>query len=349
MARIWLDALTPKQARLCCFLYEGLKEEGHEVFVTARRHAETLGVLELELTPHKAIGSHGGPSKLGKLVSYAKRAGELASFIHGKNPNVLISLSSPSAVRVAFGLGIPCISLNDTPHAVHVGRLALPLSTKIISPKAIPIHELLRLGAEEHSIVQYEGVDEVMWVVNHQPNPSIVERLDLREDKPLVILRPPEWQAAYYEGQPGPSYVDLLEALLGEGSEVIMFPRYEDQAALAERFKEIVIPERAIDTLNLYPRASLVISGGGTMAREGALMGTPSISFFAPDYPLYVNDYLEERGFPIWRFRTLQEAFPLMRRILRDPSSFRVDTSPLLAQLEPPTGKINEGIEGILF
>ena len=337
---LWLDALTPKHARLVSSLKKVLSDR-YRIFVTAREYAETTGILELEGVEYTRIGKHGGPTKLGKLLAYAERTLQLAKLISSiELPDALISFSSPSAVRVAFGLGIPAVSLNDTPHATHVCRLTFPLSARVISPSAIPREELLKLGATEGSLIQYDGVDEVLWVREYNPDPSTLSWAK-QLGSPLVVLRPLETEAAYMGGR---SYelTGLVEFLVREGAKVVLFPRYKWQERFAR--EGVIIPNKVLDTLTLYKVSSLVISGGGTMAREGALLGTPSISLFPLNIPLYVNDYLSKLGFPLWRFRSWKDAIPLIRKVLRDPNSMREDTSSLLKKLETPLSAVERAL-----
>ncbi len=342
---IWLDALTPKQARLCSSIYRELEVEGLDLIVTARDYAETLQILELEGIPYRSVGKYGGANKIEKLVAYATRAQKLVDELHNKEIRALISLSSPSAIRVAFGLGIPSITLNDTPHAFHVGRLTLPLSTKVIAPIAVPKKELVKLGAEENRILQYDGVDEVAWVKFHEPNQQVLKEIGLEEGEPFIVFRPPEEKAAYLSSLRSMNLVNLMKFVVSKGVKVVLFPRYFDQRKAAERLEGVIIPKRALDTLSLYSYSSLIITGGGTMAREGSMLGIPSISLFPLDYPLYVNDYLEKKGFPIYRFRSYEEALPLISEILESPESYRINTKPLLAELKSPLAPIKYSLE----
>ena len=44
--------------------------------------------------------------------------------------------------------------------------------------------------------------------------------------------------------------------------------------------RKIIVPERALDGLNLIWFSDLVVSGGGTMNREAAALGVPVYSIF---------------------------------------------------------------------
>jgi len=345
--RLWIDVMTPKQARVFSRVYKEASNRGHEVLVTARDHGETSEILEMESVPHIVLGRHGGAELHSKLKAYAERALLLADAVIEFEPDVLISLSSPEAVRVAFGLGIPIVSMNDTPHSTFVGRLALPLSDRIVYPAAIPAHLFLRLGADERSLRPYFGVDELAWVLD-----AIMRAWTPgSEPRGLAVVRPEESQASYLLRADGESVVEpCIRVLMEEGYRVVLLPRYESQRKyFVERYGDSVeIPSQAVDTLKLYLEADVVISGGGTMSREAALFGTPGISLFPLNVPLHVDEFLSSIGLPLWRFRDPEAGARFLRFLLRDPAAYRVDPRPALSTLENPVQVVLAEAEGLV-
>ena len=79
---------------------------------------------------------------------------------------------------------------------------------------------------------------------------------------------------------------------------VVVLPRHPEQRRALEALDlpRCVIPRAAIDTRSLMSQADLMIGAGGTMTREAALMGVPTLSLFAGRRPA-VDRWLEERGF----------------------------------------------------
>jgi hypothetical protein len=72
-----------------------------------------------------------------------------------------------------------------------------------------------------------------------------------------------------------------------DGVRVVLLPRNKNQGrALLGQFphwfkdNRTVIPEGAVDGLNLIWHSDLVVSGGGTMNREAAALGVPVYSVF---------------------------------------------------------------------
>ncbi len=327
--RVWFDIITPKQARLMTSIAKWL---GHEYLITSKRLNESTDLLKKLNVRFLGIGRYATEGLKDKLLAYSERVKLLLNIALDFKPDVLISFSSPEAVRVAFGLSIKALTMNDSPHSYHVGRLALPLSWRVVYPEAIPKLDMIRLGTSQSALVPYKGVDEVAWVKDFLRNKNHYER------GYTVFIRLEENRASYLLGKESSISAALIDEIIGMGAKVLVKPRYPYQyQALRGRYKgKIVLIKDTVDTLQLFSKLSLVITGGGTMAREAALLGTPSISTFPLNIKLYVNDYLEERGFPIWRAHSLEEAKELVGRILRDPDAFFIDTSKKINELEDP-------------
>ena len=57
---IWLDLTNSPHVVIFRPLIERLRARGHEVTVTARDFAQTLGLLDRYGIPHRVFGAHGG-------------------------------------------------------------------------------------------------------------------------------------------------------------------------------------------------------------------------------------------------------------------------------------------------
>ena len=162
--RIMIDILTPKQCMLFWKLSEELKRRGHRVFNVSRQYREVVNLLKLKRLEAKIIGRHGGKELAGKLKASAHRILELASYFEEVDPDVAVSFSSPEMARVSYGLGVPHICINDSPHAEAVAKLTIPLSTKLLGPKIIPKESWTRYGISEDRIKQYNALDPWAWL-----------------------------------------------------------------------------------------------------------------------------------------------------------------------------------------
>jgi len=346
---IWFDTVTAKEPLLFNAIARELEKEGHEVIFTCRDYDYVVSLFDLLQRDVMVFGEHGGGTLFGKLMAGNKRIELLAKYINNldEKPDYHISYSSPESTRVAFGLGIPTITINDSPHAKAVGKLTVPLSKYLVYSSSISKEKWLSLGALEEQLQPYNGIDEVAWLIDFEPNPEVLAQLSLTVDDHFIVARPEESNAAYMLelGIDGLTYLDvILEDIFKEyEGKVVMFPRYETQKeALKKKFGDkLIIPPKALDTLSLYYYSDLCITGGATMAREAAAIGTPSISYYPQ--PLDVLEYIASIGIPLYNEYTVGKAIERAKMLIRNSAkkgSIRQQTKEILHKLESPVEKI---------
>src|SRR4051794_41941592 len=66
--RIWIDMTAPAHPLVFRPIIKRLREQGHEVEVTARDYAQTLELLRMLGIEHTEFGKHGGEKRGGKLA-----------------------------------------------------------------------------------------------------------------------------------------------------------------------------------------------------------------------------------------------------------------------------------------
>ena len=282
--KIWYDAGTGKHIRYGTAIAKRLRKLGHEVVLTTRRHPDTLSLAKFLGEQPIVVGKYAPASKTVKLKESLKRQLLLFRMFEKNPPNLAIMHVSIECARIAFGLGIPLISTFDTPHAEAQSRLTVPLASVIVASKAIPAQLIHRYGAKR--IIQFDGVDEVAWMKNFR----VKMKFDFK--RPIIVVRQMEVKAAYAE-----KVSDITEKIakkLTSLGTVIFLPRYDKKTR-----KGLVIPKGFMDSASLAAQADLVVSVGGTISREAALAGTPSIVIKLFD-GMYVNEYLARKGFPIF-------------------------------------------------
>jgi predicted glycosyltransferase len=355
MMTFWLDIMTPKQVWLFESIRKNLETKGHKTVITTRIHDVVVDLLKSKGIPHFVAGKYGGETLEGKLRASAERILELIDYISPLSKEIDFSMhfSSPEAARVAFGLGIKAICLNDTPHSTAVCRLTFPFSKHVVSPACIDPSKLIALGADRDGIVQYDGVDEAAWIPNLKPDQSVLKTLKLSNLKPIVVIRPEEAKAAYLHEfkdisalnfQAAPLVRRILEEFVD--AQVVVMPRYEDQrAAIIREFHgKVIMPRHVIDGPSLLAFSTLAVSGGGTMSWESSLLGVPSISHFPIE--MDVVRYLTAKGFPIYYSKNMDEVIDHALSVLREPDKYRVDTRELTRNMESPIDAINQILSG---
>lgn len=302
--KVFIDILTPKQCMLFGKLSEKLTEKGYEVFQSTREYREVVQLLRLKGIDAKVVGKHGGGNLFNKLKESAKRTLQLATAIKEWNPDVVVSFSSPEATRAAFGLGIPHVCINDSPHAEAVARLTIPLTKKLLTSKMIPIEAWTKFGISKDSIVQYDALDAWAWLKDFKPDEKILADLGLDETKPILTFRTEETFAAYllHRAQKIPAVASTIQKLLqtSEGVQVVIIPRYEEQTDVLKNIfrKKVVICQTAVDAPSLLSFTSIFVGAGGTMTSEAALLGVPTFSCY-PEESYLIEKYLLSKGLAI--------------------------------------------------
>ena len=64
-------------------IIERLREQGHEVTITAREYTQTLELLDLHQMEYTSIGKHGGASRVRKLMRLIQRTSGMRRFGKG--------------------------------------------------------------------------------------------------------------------------------------------------------------------------------------------------------------------------------------------------------------------------
>src|SRR5881409_4030126 len=321
--KVWIDILTPKHALFFEPLYRDLVRDGHEMLLTTRTYREAEEALGLKRLRYRVVGQHGGATRYGKLLASGRRVVKLAQMIESWRPDSAISFSSPEAARVAFGLGVPHVSVNDSPHSWQVARLSIPLSRYVCSPWIIQRRVWLSLGAWPDGIVAYRALDAAAWLKRHKPNPAILRQLSLTRNKPIIVLRTEESYASYLEGKAsekapviGPVAEEILKRKLDV--QIVISTRYGRQApVLRQRFgNRVRVIDHVVDATSLLYYSTIFVGSGGTMTVEAALLGRPAISCFPGPKPLYIK-YLEKKGL----VKTIQSPIEIALRVSRSLSS----------------------------
>jgi predicted glycosyltransferase len=136
-------------------------------------------------------------------------------------------------------------------------------------------------------VCKFSGIKEDVYVPDFRPDPSIIEKLQLKGEV-VVTVRPPATEAHYHNPEAETLFENLMERICStQGVRVILLPRNRAQktkitANHPQWFKnsKVIIPEKVVDGLNLLWHSDLAVSGGGTMNREAAALGVPVYSIF---------------------------------------------------------------------
>lgn len=347
--KIWFDVLTPKQALFCHALAKRFTAMGHEAVYTTRKYDEVQGKLKLLGLDAAVVGSHGGANRYDKLKASAERVVKLTDHVHRKiKPDIGFAFASPESARVAFGLGIPYFTANDSPHSHFVAQLTIPFADILFTPWFLR-KAWRKLDVPTSKIVFYRGLDATAWLRDFVPNREAILELGVMPNQDYVVIRPEEAKASYIaeiSDERQPRTTSVTERILQTFPEmqIVMLCRYHGQRkAMRRRFGDrIIIPKDVVDAPSLIALSTLLVGAGGTMNQEAALFGVPVISCY-PGEELEVEKYLIKKKL-LYRITDPMLAADKAEEIIQDRERYQMAhlrrASALFSSMENPADVI---------
>ena len=297
--RIWIDLANSPHVPFFHALIPEFTTRGHQIEITARDFAQTVELAtKAGMVPY-VIGGHGGGTFRGKAGNLVGRAAALRKWARDRGIDLALSHNSYAQIAAAAALGIKSVTLMDYEHQ-PANHLAFRLASRVIVPRSFPATELRKYGAPTRKVKRYDGLKEDVYLAGFKPNPSFeqtLQKLGIASEDVLVVARPPAREALYHRFE-NELFDDLLTALSVRADvKVILLPRTDAQRATYESLKRpnLIIPREALDGANLIAAADLVISAGGTMNREAAVLGVPAASVYAGKWAA-VDEQLVKEG-----------------------------------------------------
>jgi predicted glycosyltransferase len=301
--KVWIDLTNSPHVLFFRPIIRRLDEAGVPVVVTARDFAQTLGLLDRFGIEHTVIGRHGGASVAGKSLGLVRRSGSMIRFGRGRGFTQAVSHGSNDLAVAARVLRLHSTVIHDYEGAAGMHRINFRLASKVMTPDVIPYAALSGYGLPESRWAPYHGLKEQVALADFEPDDSVYDELGLRRDRAIVVLRPPATMSLYHRGIENTVFDDVLERLRQSDAQVVLLPRTAEQGAAFAGASGVIIPARPVDGPSLVWAADAVISAGGTMNREAAVLGVPTWTTFAGELGA-VDRVLVEQG----RMQVLERA-----------------------------------------
>jgi predicted glycosyltransferase len=280
--RVWIDLTNSPHVLVMRPVIDVLRADGHEVEVTARDFAQTLGLLRRFQIPHTVIGRHRGERLGAKAVGLAARSTALTRWARRRRFDIALGHGSNDVGVAALLLRIPAATMFDYEWAAVQHHINCRLARAVVVPDAIPADRLERYGARG-KVRAYEGLKEEYYLADFEPSPAVLAELALDATRPIVVVRTPPEVSLYHRFE-NDLFASVLERLrraaAEQGVQSVVLPRTAPQREQLRVLAGLTVPEQAIDAQSLIAHADLVISAGGTMNREAVALGTPVYSTF---------------------------------------------------------------------
>jgi predicted glycosyltransferase len=266
-----------------------------------------------------------------KVLGTCLRAIRLVPIALKEKPDLAVSHGSRSQLIASKTLGIPTVTMCDYEFVARVG---------LFHPDWVFVPRYLSSFQEFEArkrLLKYPGLKEDVYVRRSRGETSVKGQLGLLPSDLVVTVRPPASEAHYHNAEAETLFDAVLHLLLEHPEvRVVLLPRNDRQAkalrqawetAIAQR--TIVIPEHALDGLDLIWASDLVISGGGTMNREAAALGVPVYSIFRGRIGA-VDQHLAAEG-RLVLLESVEDVRSKIKIVRSDPASRNsIDRSPAL-------------------
>jgi uncharacterized protein len=278
---VWIDLGNSPHVLFFKPVIDELHRRGVQTVVTARDFAQTLQLCAEFGVTARAIGRHGGASMGGKARGLAQRGRDLRAFGRRTRPCVAVSHNSYSQTVAARSLRLPVMTAMDYEYQ-PANHLAFRCADMVAVPDAFPLDRLKAQGARPGKIWRYRGLKEHIAMAGFAADPGYLGRAGVDTSRPVVVVRPPADMALYHRFG-NPLFPLLLERLAKEDVTTILLARTQAQAADLEAagFGGLLWRGEPLDGRQLVAAADAVISAGGSMNREAAVLGTPAYSVYA--------------------------------------------------------------------
>ena len=282
--RIWIDCDNSPHVLFFKPIITELTKRGYEIEVTARHFSQTMPLLREFCIDHKVVGKHYGKNKLVKIVGTFIRAFQLMRLNRNKSYDLSIVHSSRALPIASFLKKLPNIAMLDYEYAdLYVFKW---FSSKIFIPEVINEKIAESVGLPRNRIIRYPGFKENVYLCHFEPHDDVILKVGLDPNKIIVVIRPPATMAHYHtrEGEYFFKKVVQLACSRLDTQVILLFRTVKQRYRWSKVIENLSclpkIPQNVVSGLDLIYHADLVISGGGTMVREAAVMGVPSYSIF---------------------------------------------------------------------
>ena len=294
--KIWIDLANSPQVLFFRPIIERLKRDGHTVLLTTRDYAQTIPLANSMGLEHTHVGGHGGKKWNSIFQRNMGRVLELIKWVRLQDGiDLAVSHNSYTQAVATSILRIPFVTLMDYEHQ-PLNHLCFRLARRVIVPEPFP-DKFLKIYGCSRKTEKYPGIKEDVYLADFSPDSDFLQRQGIPNDRIIVVIRPPAPWTMYHRFE-NTLFDRVLLNIAGNPDAFIVFlPRLEFQgdAVRALGYSNIYVPTETLSGPDLLYAADLVISGGGTMNREAAVLGTPVYTLFEGKMGS-VDKYLMQKG-----------------------------------------------------
>lgn len=286
MPTIWFDFDNSPHVPVLLPIAREMRNRGYKTFFTARDVAQTVALLENAGEQHVVIDQIFPKQTVKKYYHTIIHSRHLKQVLKYVRPVCGVSHCSRSAILGAWLLGIPSLTMYDYEYINKA--IQNRFCTKVLIPEAVDDQAVNDAGINPKNLSRFPGLKEQLYLGDYQPTPYFYDTYGIPNNGRVIItFRPPAENSHYHNSDVDRITAALLEKirLHKENLFVIITPRTEAQRLRFDQFLtkhqvEHLIPECPLPGDDLIYHSDILITGGGTMVREAAVLGVPAYSIF---------------------------------------------------------------------
>lgn len=267
--KILIDIKHPAQLNLFKGLSKELAAENWEVTICYLKRGKLPKIIESEYAGFNnvAVGSSKGTRWSILWDGNLKRTLSFYNLIRKHNYNICVAASSIPLAMACKMAGVPIIQFYDDPERAKVNWWNARFSDQLFFP---PIVE------KKNKISIFQCLKEWSYLSpqRFQPDAGVLEKYGLLPRQYIFIREVSNKSYNYYDQEDG-----IVCSLSGGINQQIRVLLSLEDKRLAGKFPAhwTILQEPVDDIHSLIYYSKLVISSGDSMAREGAMLGVPSL------------------------------------------------------------------------
>ena len=263
------------------------EKRGHRVSIVSRDKDITLELLDKYGYQHTCL-SKARKGILGLAFELLEHEGKLYWMMRNDPPDIFLEIAGTFIVHAAKLLKKPSVVFYDTENATISNAITYPIATAICTPSCYQ-------GRVGKGHITYSGYHELAYLhpARFQPDPEIINKLKIPQDKPYTIVRFVNWEAGHDVAQKGFSLqgkIRLINELNSFGPVFIT-----SEAPLPRELEGFRFPLSSSLIHQAISFSSLYVGESATMASECCILGVPAI-FVSPVGRGYTDEQEKEYG-----------------------------------------------------
>lgn len=333
--KILIDIKHPAQLNLFKGLSKELLEENWDVTICYLERGKLPNIIKREYAGFNTIpvGSSNGTRWSILWDGNIKRTLAFLELIKKNNYNICIAASSIPLALACKMAGIPVIQFYDDPERIRINQINARLSTQLFFPPIVK---------NDHKISTFNCLKEWSYLSpkRFQPGEKILAQYELAPYEYIFVREVSNKSFNYYNQQDG--IIGGFAHRISSNTKVIL--SLEDKSK-TDRFPRHwnILQEPVEDIHSLIYYSRLVISSGDSMAREGAMLGVPSI--YCGTREMKANELLMQAG--ILEHLPGDSAIPFINKVIGQNFDIEKQTgtrNQLLEQWDDMTSFMKEQI-----